>query len=137
MNGKYVGDIFLSVDGISLKKIKEIQLLVKDEQPLTKLNISKNQEASLLNYNIPTAVSYNIKQYVILNHPSIKKEWIQDLDKKGAIDDYKAYQKHFTTNPGWDHETSLRLVMDILARRFGGDVATRYHDELMAPTWPA
>lgn len=86
MQGKSAAEIFLdqNVDSVSLEKIKELELVVRNEEPLIKLNDKDAGRAPMLNYNVPNSTSYRGRNYIILSHPKLdgpKFEWFVDAVK--------------------------------------------------------
>lgn len=84
LEGKSAAEIFLdeTLDGISLEKIKETEALVRNENPLVKMDdIGK---ASVLNYNMPSSTSYRGLLYLALKHPNLEEtnyDWFIDAVK--------------------------------------------------------
>ena len=82
LEGKSASDVFLSTtldSTMSLAKIKELELIVQNEQPVVKFDSQQAGKAAVINYNIPSSTSYSGLNYVILDHPKLRQnqqfEW--------------------------------------------------------------
>lgn len=83
--GKSVTDIFLDPNftEYSLERIKELESIVKNENPVVKFD--EAGRASILNYNVPNSTSYKGLNYIILRHPKLEGpdfDWFRDEVKK-------------------------------------------------------
>ncbi len=86
LDGKSVSEIFVdgnNVGNISLERIKEIALMVQNENPMIKLggpNVDAGR-ASVLNYNVPNSTSYKMINFVILHNNNLVEphyDWFTD-----------------------------------------------------------
>ncbi|HKG31258.1 MAG TPA: hypothetical protein VKA91_08300 [Nitrososphaeraceae archaeon] len=64
------------LNGVSLERIKDVEMMVKNEQPFLILNAEKNgrNKTPVLSYNLPESTSYRTRNYIILNRPKLLDE---------------------------------------------------------------
>ena len=77
LDGKSAAEVFVDKNpsNISFEKIKEIEIMVRNEDPFIRLDSkgAKNRPP-VINHNLPNSTSYRGRSYIVLNRPKLLDE---------------------------------------------------------------